>query len=423
MIEAVYPFISAGFETAAGFICFGQAAGGKASSVWHFLFWLCGYTACWLPVPIWLRSCIFTAVLCLYGILGKEADGKHSFFCALLAGAMVQLSYGVSNSASMLLAPYLFDAASLKAGRLFMIGSDLAALGLSLLLSCAARRVCGRAKEACPGAFHASLLLPVAAIALTGEWIVHSFYGNIVSTDRICAAFFRTDEGLLVIQLAGASCLLSVFHLRMRLSEGVLLGERLSVSKQQIYFQRKYVEEARGYYDSTRALRHDIKNHMAVVRGLLEKKEFDRAKAYLGLLEGVSSGLSFPYVSGNPVIDVLLEEKASLAGKWGVSLAVSLKAPFPETAGDMELCTILSNALDNAICACRDLEAHREITVKSVFQGKMCLLSVENGFSGNTPFQAGTGIGNIRRAAADCGGTAEIFVRGDRFVVNILMGY
>ncbi len=395
MIEEVYPFISAGFEMAAGFVCFGQATGGRASLAWRFLFWLCGY----------------------------GAERKHSFFCALLTGAMVQLCYGASNSASMLLAPYLLDAMSLTAGRLFMISSDLAALGLSLLCSRAARCVSGRAREICQDTFHAPLLVPVAAIAVTGEWLVHSFYGNTMSTERISAAFFRTDARLLIIQLAGAASLLSVLHLRTRLSESAFLGARLAVSEQRINFQRKYVEEARGFYDSTRSLRHDIKNHMAVVRGLLEKKEFDRASAYLGEIEGVSSGLSFPYVSGNPVIDVLLEEKAALAGKCGIVLTVSLKAPFPENAGDMELCTILSNALDNAICACRELKAHREITVKSVFQGRMWLLSVENGFSGETPFRPGTGIANIRRAAAGCGGTAEIFVRGERFFVNILIGY
>ena len=370
-----------------------------------------------------MRGAVFTAVLCLYGVLGKGAERKHSFFCALLTGAMVQLCYGASNSASMLLAPYLLDAMSLTAGRLFMISSDLAALGLSLLCSRAARCVSGRAREICQDTFHAPLLVPVAAIAVTGEWIVHSFYGNTMSTERISAAFFRTDARLLIIQLAGAASLLSVLHLRTMLSESAFLGARLAVSEQRINFQRKYVEEARGFYDSTRSLRHDIKNHMAVVRGLLEKKEFDRASAYLGEIEGVSSGLSFPYVSGNPVIDVLLEEKAALAGKCGIVLTVSLKAPFPENAGDMELCTILSNALDNAICACRELKAHREITVKSVFQGRMWLLSVENGFSGETPFRPGTGIANIRRAAAGCGGTAEIFVRGERFFVNILIGY
>ena len=423
MTEAIYPFISAGFETAAGFICVGRTAGGrKVSAVRRFLFWLCGYGACWLPVPFLMRSLIFTAVLCLYGVWGKGEDGKHSLFSALLAVALTELCWGASNSAGMLLAPYVFDAASLSSGRLFMMGSDLAALGLSLLYSRAARYVLGRRQEL-PGAFYAPLLLPAGAAALAGEWMVHTGYGSVLSTERISAAFFQTDARLLVVQLLGAASLLSLLHLRIKLSEITQLGAQLTVSKQQVYFQKRYVEEARGYYHSTRSLRHDIRNHMAVVRGLLEKQEFDRAKAYLGEMEGASSGLSFPYASGNPVVDVLLEEKAALAGKRGVRLAVSFKAPFPDAAGDMELCTILSNALDNAIYACQTLEEGREVEVKSVCQGEMWLLSVENRFRGETPFRAGTGIANIRQAAADCGGTAKILIRGDRFCVTILMGY
>ena len=170
MIEAIYPFISAGFETAAGFICFGRTAGGgKVSAVRRFLFWLCGYGTCWLPVPFLMRSLIFTAVLCLYGVWGKGEGGKHSFFSALLAAALTELCWGASNSAGMLLAPYVFDAASLSSGRLFMMGSDLAALGLSLLYSRAAQYVLGRRQEL-PGAFYAPLLLPAGAAAMAGEY-------------------------------------------------------------------------------------------------------------------------------------------------------------------------------------------------------------------------------------------------------------
>lgn len=69
----------------------------------------------------------------------------------------------------------------------------------------------------------------------------------------------------------------------------------------------------------------------------------------------VTANLSFPFQTGNAVLDVLLENKAALAANKGITVSSTLKVPFPCSVGDMDFCIILSNALDNAIHACEKL--------------------------------------------------------------------
>lgn len=55
--------------------------------------------------------------------------------------------------------------------------------------------------------------------------------------------------------------------------------------------------------------------------------------------------------------DILLENKLGLARGCGIETECSLILPYPCPIGDMDLCIILSNALDNAVNYCRKMEA------------------------------------------------------------------
>ena len=68
-------------------------------------------------------------------------------------------------------------------------------------------------------------------------------------------------------------------------------------------------------------------------------------------METVSESLSFPYQTGNPVVDILLGEKLGLAKD--LAAEVSLVLPKPCGIDNFDLCVLFANALDNAITACR----------------------------------------------------------------------
>ena len=63
-----------------------------------------------------------------------------------------------------------------------------------------------------------------------------------------------------------------------RVCDGFRLRSSLASLEQETNAQRTYVEQARMRYGQTRAFRHDIKNHLSVLDGLLRSGQAERAR-------------------------------------------------------------------------------------------------------------------------------------------------
>ena len=85
------------------------------------------------------------------------------------------------------------------------------------------------------------------------------------------------------------------------------LAARLAAQAQKIY-----IAEAQVRYKQTSSFRHDVKNHLSVLDGLLRGGRLEEGRAYLKKLRAVSESLSFPYQTGNAMVDILLGEKLGL---------------------------------------------------------------------------------------------------------------
>ena len=61
--------------------------------------------------------------------------------------------------------------------------------------------------------------------------------------------------------------------------------------------------------------------------------------------------MSFPCSTNNPVVDILVGNKLGIAKSMGIDADCSLLLPYPCDIKDIDICIVLSNALDNAIHA------------------------------------------------------------------------
>ncbi len=122
----------------------------------------------------------------------------------------------------------------------------------------------------------------------------------------------------------------------------------------ELRLQQEAVKEANARYDLTRAYRHDLNNHLAVISGLIENGQYGEARSYLSGTMASSSHLSHPINSGSAALDVLLGEKLETARSEGID--IQCNALIGHSAIDeYDLCIIMGNALDNAIRACADV--------------------------------------------------------------------
>lgn len=145
------------------------------------------------------------------------------------------------------------------------------------------------------------------------------------------------------------------------------LVERFLVQEQEqeaenIYLMEKQLE----YYQSCdlmdreiRKFRHDIKGHFIGMEYLLENKNYDELANYFKELNDSFAFQDKLYFSGNLIIDSILNYDIPNKCEPYVKRFVTGSLTELETVSSIDLCTLFSNMLSNAIrCAnlCKDLD-------------------------------------------------------------------
>ena len=140
-------------------------------------------------------------------------------------------------------------------------------------------------------------------------------------------------------------------------------------------------------------------------------------------MEAIAEELSFPCSTNHPVVDVLVGNKLSIAESMGIDVHCSLLLPYPCGLRDIDICIILSNALDNAIHACKSMEAGTEkyIHVSGRIQGDYLMMKIENSYRAKDMFKKGTGLSNIKAVTEKYDGAMSIDMQGNVFVLHVLL--
>ncbi len=234
-------------------------------------------------------------------------------------------------------------------------------------------------------------------------------------------------SGLLAVLMAGGLCVISESLARMR--------EEKESSYRYIL---DHLGEAKRRNERYLAFQHDIDNHLLILSGLVYEKRYAEAENYFRSLSSRSDNLIVGIDTGNLAADVLLKKKISFAETRGIQ--VSCDAHFSKRffIEDADLCTLLANAMDNAIQACMKREQKKaEITVQAGMKQYFLFIIVTNtddpssqsavsGFGGDRqdPFcekDYGTGLKNMKRTVKKYGGTMEIKRDQGRFSLSILL--
>jgi signal transduction histidine kinase len=362
----------------------------------------------------------FVLLLTVSGIWICHADWKSSVLYAALTVEIMHLSYGIVNSLQGMLYPLAYPFHPKLVGIAFMVLGNAALL----LAAVCYRMVCRYFSyyETIKKQYVLMILIPVLTIFLMGEYITSIIYGLGVTNSSeimININYFQ----ILGIQLLGMASLFCVMFAYKKLLQNFHLTTELSLLEQEEHSLNQYVEEAKANYDKTKSFRHDIKNHITVVKELLQGGKPEQALDYIGDMEDMTEELSFPCSTNNPVADILLGNKLGIAESMGIDVCCSLLLPYPCLMRDIDFCIILSNALDNAIHACRDMDdgARKYIRVSGRIQGDFILLEIENSFQGKGLFRTGTGLSNVKAIAEKYHGAVSVKTQGTEFMLSVLL--
>ena len=391
---------------------------GRKRKLWHFAAYLLllgalQLVSARLSLGGVLPVCV--GVLALFSIsrFGMKNHPSMSWLSAVLAFYVSQLSFGIINSMEAALFPRFIGSPLLY---LLLFAAQVLFFGLCVCCDCAVVKLLAWHEER-RTPYIGLLLFPGLFFFAAELYILQSAYSFVAPTISLEEA--GKHSTLLLLQVMGLAALLCTLYAYRHLCQGFQAQAALQSLTQAAQAQKVYITEAQARYEQTKSFRHDIKNHLSVLDGLLRCGKLEAGRAYLNKLETVSESLSFPYQTGNPVVDMLLGEKLGLAKE--IAAEVSLVLPKPCGIDDFDLCVLFANALDNAIAACRAIDGTKAIRISGKQQGDFYMLTFENTCPDGPLPPAGTGVSNIQAVAEKYHGALMAEKNERQYCLSVLL--
>lgn len=206
------------------------------------------------------------------------------------------------------------------------------------------------------------------------------------------------------------------------------------IAKQKQYeLTEQHNRQIMDIYDKIREWRHDYTHHMQLIVGMLEKSDSDNSETinYIKNLDEKIKSTSLEIVTGNLIVDAIVSAKATLASVYGITLEHNILLPENVSIENTDLCSILSNLLDNAIEACCKLEQSKYINLEMLSFKNQFNIKITNASNGEYNLENGKlkttknsnlhgiGIGYVKSIVESYGGIFDIKPESDSFTTYV----
>ncbi len=228
--------------------------------------------------------------------------------------------------------------------------------------------------------------------------------------------------------------LLLLFYLLFYLmASGLNRNDRLRLENQFLSMQQARYDSLLATTRQIRQARHDLRHHFHVLQGFAAQGKCDSLTAYLEEAQGNIPAGDLG-LCANAVVDSVAGYFVPLYKENGIPLSFVPDLPRDLPVPDTDLCSVLSNLLENAMeASLRTAPEKRSVRVSAcLHSGNMVLLSVENNYDGevrekNGVFlsskRPGEGIGlqAVRHTAEKGGGYVRFHYGDGVFTANVML--
>lgn len=139
------------------------------------------------------------------------------------------------------------------------------------------------------------------------------------------------------------------------------------------------------------AYRHDMRHHFSLLQGLASKEHIEELKEYLQTAQSDMDAITPTLFCENKTVNLILSAFATKAKQSEILLTIEAKLPDSLPFSDTELCSLLSNALENAIHACEKIaDSNKRIIRLRVYSknNKLCI-DLRNSYQFDPVFHQG----------------------------------
>lgn len=245
-----------------------------------------------------------------------------------------------------------------------------------------------------------------------------------------------SGNAALILPLAVVPVLYGII-LKLVFDLSMFLSQRKEVLRLQAEMEEQYDQQKKAYFtlmlekeNETKRFRHDILNHLLCVQDQLKRGKYPDAESYLdSVLKELNTIREMQYDVGNEVVNVLLNYYLiPVRDKCNVTVEGYLGKL--ESTSQMDLCTIVSNLLKNAVEAAK---SDGEILVNAIRKEKFVQIEIINAFefmpqtdktggfitSKSDKANHGYGISNVKKAILKNHGDFQYYTEDHRFHVEI----
>jgi len=151
------------------------------------------------------------------------------------------------------------------------------------------------------------------------------------------------------------------------------------------------LESLRKVHQNAAAYRHDMRHHLALLQGLASKGLTNEIKEYLQTAKSDMDSITPIRYCENETVNLIISSFASKAKQSEIILTVDVKLPDLLPFSDTELCSLLSNALENAIHACKNIEYKnkRYIKLRMYSKNNKLCIDIRNSYQTQPIFHQG----------------------------------
>ena len=194
----------------------------------------------------------------------------------------------------------------------------------------------------------------------------------------------------------------------------------LDIRNKMLEVQESLFQRTQNYLDETSRIRHDFKQTIYTLKNLAEEKNLDMINEYLdGYIEALpSKGVTI--FCKKHSLNALLNYYSSLANQEETDFKVSVDLSGESSVSDVDLCSIVTNLLDNAIAAGEELpvsDRYIKLIISQNHNSHIYII-LENRFNGVTKLKGGQylstnkkgngiGLASVILIAERYGGTAR----------------
>jgi len=139
------------------------------------------------------------------------------------------------------------------------------------------------------------------------------------------------------------------------------------------------------------AYRHDMRHHFALLQSLAAKERIKEIRDYLQTATADIDAITPVRFCENETVNLILSSFSSRAKQLEIQFTADAKLPDYLPFSDTELCSLLSNALENAINACKHIadKNRRCIKLRMYSRNNKLCIDIRNTFQDEPVFRHG----------------------------------